>query len=111
MKTVRAATAMKTPVATTERGDRRARPQTPWPLVQPEPQRVPKPTIRPPSTSSQTSEVICTSGLRISAEARAAPPSRPAMKRRPRVRGAPFDRPVAAAVRPETPATRPFSNR
>ena len=42
---------MKIPVATNERGDRRAKPQTPWPLVQPEPSRAPKPTSRPEATS------------------------------------------------------------
>ena len=46
-KTVNAALNMKTPVATHERGDRRAIPQTPCPEVQPEPSRVPNPTSRP----------------------------------------------------------------
>src|SRR3546814_4775518 len=39
---------MNAPVAAIERGDRRERPQTPWPLVQPLPSLVPKPTISPP---------------------------------------------------------------
>ena len=42
--------AMKMSVATSERGDRRARPQTPCPLVQPEPRRAPKPAKNPPRT-------------------------------------------------------------
>ena len=37
MNTVRAVEAMKVRVAASERDDRRARPQMPWPLVQPEP--------------------------------------------------------------------------
>ena len=49
-KTVTNAVAMKTPVAANERGESRARPQTPWPLVQPEPSRAPKPTSRPEAT-------------------------------------------------------------
>ncbi len=38
---------MKVSTATSERADRRARPHTPWPLVQPPPMRVPKPTSTP----------------------------------------------------------------
>ena len=37
---------MKSSVATMERRERLAMPQTPWPLVQPEPTRVPMPTSR-----------------------------------------------------------------
>jgi hypothetical protein len=37
----------KPAVAAIECGDRRATPHTPWPLVQPEPKRVPMPTSRP----------------------------------------------------------------
>ena len=44
------AVAMNTPVATSDRGERRATPQTPCPLVQPLPSRVPKPTSRPAPT-------------------------------------------------------------
>src|SRR4051812_22278621 len=40
---------MKIAVAAIERGDKRAMPQTPSPLVQPEPSLVPKPTSRPPT--------------------------------------------------------------
>ena len=49
--TVAKPAAMNVRVATSERGDRRARPQTPWPLVQPLARRVPKPTRRPPAIS------------------------------------------------------------
>ena len=43
--------AMKVAVAASERGETRARPQTPCPLVQPLPSRVPKPTSSPPAIS------------------------------------------------------------
>src|ERR671917_2687039 len=48
-KTVSIATPKNVAIATTERRERRATPQRPWPLVQPEPRRVPKPTRRPPA--------------------------------------------------------------
>src|SRR5258708_33631022 len=48
--TVMRAVAMKTGVATSERGERRETPHTPCPLGQPEPSRVPNPTSRPPAT-------------------------------------------------------------
>jgi hypothetical protein len=38
---------MKDKVATNERTDKRLKPQMPWPLVQPAPQRVPNPTNKP----------------------------------------------------------------
>jgi hypothetical protein len=38
-------------VAASERRESRARPQTPWPLVQPLPRRVPNPTGRPATIS------------------------------------------------------------
>ena len=44
------AVAQNTAVATIERLLKRPMPQTPWPLVQPEPRRVPKPT-RSPATA------------------------------------------------------------
>ena len=40
---------MKSAVATSERGESRANPHTPCPLVQPPPRRVPKPTNSPPA--------------------------------------------------------------
>jgi hypothetical protein len=39
---------MNTTVATIERGDNRAMPQTPFPDVQPRPNLTPTPTIKPP---------------------------------------------------------------
>ena len=41
---------MNDTVATSERVENRDRPQMPWPLVQPLPSVVPKPTKRPPIT-------------------------------------------------------------
>ena len=43
------AVGMKRAVAISERGESRANPQTPCPLVQPPPRRVPKPTSSPPA--------------------------------------------------------------
>ncbi len=43
---------MNEAVATTERGDSRAMPHTPCPLVHPLPVTLPKPTNRPPITKS-----------------------------------------------------------
>ena len=51
-KTVATATAMNTQVATSERGERRARPQTPCPLVQPPPYPDPNPTSSPPAKAN-----------------------------------------------------------
>src|SRR5215831_13977641 len=48
--TVAIAVAMNTIVATIERFEPRAMPHTPWPLVQPPPMRVPKPTRNPATT-------------------------------------------------------------
>ncbi len=50
MKTTAIAAAMKTAVATIERGDSRAIPQMPCPDVQPDAIRVPKPTNSPDTT-------------------------------------------------------------
>ena len=52
---------MKVSVATRERFDPRDRPQTPWPLVQPLPIRVPNPTSRPPTTSNGVADVTLNS--------------------------------------------------
>jgi len=43
---------IKTRVATMDLGDNRPMPQIPWPLVQPLPRRVPKPTRKPAVISS-----------------------------------------------------------
>lgn len=49
MNTVANPVPMKVTVATKERSERRPSPHTPWPLVQPEPITVPKPTSKPAS--------------------------------------------------------------
>ena len=51
-KTVAKPATMKEDVADSERGDRRDRPQTPWPLVHPPAMRVPTPTSNPATTST-----------------------------------------------------------
>jgi hypothetical protein len=43
--------AMKTPTATIDLADNLPKPHTPWPLVQPLPQTVPKPTKSPAGMS------------------------------------------------------------
>lgn len=43
---------MKLIVAMSDRIERRPKPHTPWPLVQPDPIRVPIPTSKPASKSS-----------------------------------------------------------
>src|SRR5690606_9851596 len=48
--------------AAMERGENRARPTMPWPLVQPEPMRVPKPTSSPASTMTGSEAVMVTAG-------------------------------------------------
>ncbi|GER04343.1 hypothetical protein JCM17846_20250 [Iodidimonas nitroreducens] len=45
--------AMNRAVATIDRGERRDTPHTPWPLVHPDPKRVPKPTNSPPIISGR----------------------------------------------------------
>ena len=50
-RTVKIPAAIKVAVATRERWERRLTPHTPWPLVQPLPSRVPKPTSNPATTS------------------------------------------------------------
>ena len=52
------ATTMKVPVATSERTETRAMPQTPWPEVQPPPMRVPKPTASPPRIRTGSESLI-----------------------------------------------------
>src|SRR4029434_4749619 len=47
-------------VATTERTEKRLIPQTPWPLVQPLPSRVPKPTRRPARISAPVEREMLT---------------------------------------------------
>ena len=60
--TVNTAAVMNVATATSDRGDSRASPTTPWPLVQPEPIREPKPTSRPAMMSSGVEAWIVTAG-------------------------------------------------
>src|SRR5690349_19087893 len=56
---------MNNPVAASERGDKRATPQTPCPLVQPEPYRVPKPTSKPAPISTGSDASIVAIGTAL----------------------------------------------
>ena len=56
--------AMKTITATSERSEKRPRPHTPWPLVQPPPMRVPKPTSRPASAAQPRCSSRCSAAWR-----------------------------------------------
>ena len=71
---------MKVRVATSERPDRREIPQMPWPLVQPEPRRVPKPTSNPArmTAGSETGEAPMAVG--ITTPSSTPPSSKPAKK-------------------------------
>jgi hypothetical protein len=62
--TVAAAVMRKTPVAASERGESLAIPQTPCPLVQPLPSRVPNPTRRPAAITTATGAGDVRSGSR-----------------------------------------------
>jgi hypothetical protein len=59
-KVVTIATPRNTPVATSERNEKRAIPHTPWPLVQPPASEVPYPTSKPASTSKALGNVVRT---------------------------------------------------
>ena len=60
---------MNTSVATSERGESRAIPHTPWPDVQPPPSRVPKPTSTPAQTTIGAQLVVIGGGERVTGEA------------------------------------------
>ncbi|SSS06344.1 Uncharacterised protein [Acinetobacter baumannii] len=53
---------IKTAVAIIERFESRLIPQMPWPLVHPEPSRVPKPTSNPARISANELALISMSG-------------------------------------------------
>src|SRR5690606_18827124 len=74
---------MNATVATTERSDRRLIPQTPWPLVQPLPSCVPKPT-RSPATSTPPRGPVALGGRAAGYAARTRSPeaTRPARNHR-----------------------------
>ena len=60
MKLVATAVTMNSAVAVSERGDSLASPQTPCPLVQPPPRRVPKPTNSPAAMTIGVDGGSCT---------------------------------------------------
>ena len=97
---------MNVSVAAIDRGDNRATPHTPWPLVQPLAKRVPKPTSSPASASWPPQAEIAT-GIASPLTRRASrqPPIKPAMK------SARQSLPVTGTSRPATipliPAMRP----
>src|SRR5260221_8825169 len=64
MVTVDMPAATKVTTATAERGESRARPTTPWPLVHPDPMREPNPTRKPATIRSISEDVIVASGQR-----------------------------------------------
>src|SRR5690606_27214501 len=106
---VRKPLAINIKVATKERGDRRDKPQTPCPLVQPEPSRVPKPTSKP-ATTTHIQGCDCTSGkvspARRYNQGAAARPSK-AIQRQPLSPASPLQVPDS---RPEIPNTRPLNS-
>jgi hypothetical protein len=114
MKTVKKPDAMKVSTATSERGESRARPQTPCPEVQPEPSPVPSPTNSPASPMpGRLSETVWTmvppSSLKICG---AAISPRMKVSRQPRSRGAPpigTTAPMTPLVMPAMPAILPKS--
>lgn len=66
-KTVTKPKKMNVIVAMKDLTDNLAKPHTPWPLVQPDPKRLPNPTNKPAMTITRLLEVISTYaiGLRI----------------------------------------------
>ena len=67
--TVMTAAPMKTTVATIDRADTRAKPQTPWPEVQPLPIRLPNPTSKPATATSARLEAMAGRGSAAPASA------------------------------------------
>src|SRR6185312_15542493 len=107
MATVATAVTMKMTVAAIERVESRAKPQTPWPDVQPLPMRVPKPTSKPPTATSTRLDVIAGRGSGAPASAaRSGAAINPATNaiRQPRSEGLACSNPP---VMPLTPAMRP----
>jgi len=102
---------MKTEVATSDRLDSRATPQTPWPLVQPPPRRVPNPTSSPAEISRTGEDAIVHGGTPEAcvADRSSGAATMPARKARRQARS-----PRPACARPPRmpliPATRPFMN-
>src|SRR6185295_1543016 len=99
--------AMNTITATSERSEKRPSPHTPWPLVQPPPMRVPKPT-RAPASASQP-QPTCEEDVAGNNACQTKPAAiRPAMKaaRHARSPGGWANNPCSI---PLTPAMRPLA--
>ena len=79
INTVKIPVTMKISTATSERCERRPRPHTPCPLVQPEPSTVPNPTRKPAGTS-MSEERVSTCGTPSIQVKSAPPPTRPKRK-------------------------------
>ena len=96
---------MKVRVAVTDRGDRRPRPHTPWPLVQPPPMRVPIPTSNPLMAISQVGAVDSSGkGCPMTVCVSKPPRSKPNKNSHRQPRSGPASDPQAM---PLMPATRP----
>src|SRR5262245_31230514 len=110
MNTTTNATAMKTHVATSDRGDRRAIPQMPWPLVQPPPTDVPAPTSRPAAAASRpvAGKRTVPGSNKPANAAMTAPPKSPAVNATRHPLPSPGLR-RSAATMPLTPAIRPLA--
>ena len=111
---------MKVHTATAERGERRASPQMPWPLVQPLPSRDPNPTRSPAAMVTGTpAESPASNRLGKSANPARPANASPTTKAACQPRGglgfqSPETMPLMPAVRPMVPMSRsaaPPSNR
>src|SRR5688500_18328781 len=100
---------MKVTTAASERREKRPRPQTPWPLVQPLPSRVPKPTSSPAANSNAVGPVCIRGGEGTNCIVTASAIARPAMNaiRQSRSLRAPANTPLAM---PLIPAIRPIDH-
>jgi hypothetical protein len=110
MNTVAAAAIMKVAVATIERGENRASPQTACPLVQPDPIIDPNPTMKPAiaMTGRFVAMLMPLQSFRPSAVTSSAPSGNPAMNARrhdlpPASLGA-----ITFTTIPQMPAIRPI---
>jgi hypothetical protein len=98
-------------VAASERGERRAKPHTPWPEVQPEPIFVPKPTNNPATISVKLLARSSIESPPAAKEYIAAPQIKPTTKATRQNRSLPLVEPKMLLRIPETPAMRPFKSK
>ena len=105
MNTVMTPSVINVAVATNDRGDRRPSPHTPWPLVQPPPMRVPRPTRSPLTAISHKGAMDSAgTGTSITLCVSKPPPSRPTKNSQRQPRSGPAKEPQAI---PLMPAMRP----